>query len=98
MENQGIQLSVAKVPASEAIQGTIQEKTDTKPIIYPIVEEMTFRAVINSNEQGMALLRAVQIIVNEFGAQTLIEIMAKVEAKPSLMQKAKSALPFLGML
>jgi hypothetical protein len=94
MENQGIQLPVAQVPASETINGT----PETKPAIYPLVEEMTFRAIIHSNEQGLALLRAVQIIVNEFGAQTLIEIMQKVEAKPSLMQKAKSALPFMGML
>jgi hypothetical protein len=98
MENQGIELGVKQVPASEAIQGTGGQISPTKPVIYPIVEEMTFRAVINSNEQGMALLRAVQIIVNEFGAATLIEIMNKVEAKPSLMQKAKSMLPFIGMM
>ena len=76
----------------------MENQDTTKPIIYPLVEDMTFRAVITSNEQGMALLRAVQIIVNEFGAQTLIDVMSKVEAKPSLLQKAKAALPFIGML
>lgn len=91
MENQGIQLPVAQVPASEAKQGTPSN-------VYPLVEELTFRAIIQNEAEGYALLRAVQILVNEFGASSLISVMAKMEAKPALMQKAKSSLPYLLMM
>jgi len=90
----GIQLPVAKIPASEAIQGT----GTLKPITYPMVEELTFRAVIKSEAEGYALLRAVQIIVNEFGAESLITVMTTMEKKPELLQKAKQYLPYINIL
>jgi len=75
-------------------------KTD-QPIpaeIYPMVEEMTFRAIIKSKEQGYALLRAVQIIVNEMGSEIIISAVNEIEKNPSLIQKAKSYLPYLKMI
>ncbi|MGV8961898.1 MAG: hypothetical protein ACOH2V_00775 [Candidatus Saccharimonadaceae bacterium] len=91
MEDQGIQLPVAQVPASEA-------KPGTPPVIYPTVEEMTFRGIIASEQEGYALLRAVQMLVNGLGAATIIQVMAAVEKKPQLMEKAKSFLPYINLL
>ena len=65
-------------------------------IQYPTVEKMTFTAVITSEAEGMALLRAVQLIVNTFGAQTCIKVVTKLENNHSLVDKAKSyVLPFM---
>jgi len=66
--------------------------------VYPMVEEMTFRAIIKSEKEGYELLRAIQILVNELGGETIVQLMNKVEQKPQLLQKAKSMLPYLGML
>lgn len=79
------QIEVAKIPAPP------QE-------VYPMVEEMTFRAIIKSKEQGYALLRAIQIVVNEMGAEPIISAINEVEKNPSLLQKAKSYLPYLKMI
>ena len=84
MENQ--EASVEKVPTTETIQGTE---------IYPKYESMTFRGHINSEKEGIALLRAIQIIVNELGTQTILQLMAKLESKPQLMVQAKNALPYI---
>lgn len=65
---------------------------------YPLVEEMTFRGIIKSEEEGYALLRAVQILVNEFGADSIINITKMLEKKPTLIQKAKTYLPYINML
>ena len=74
-------------------------ETPIKPVVmYPAVEEMTFRGIIKSEEEGYALLRAVQILVNELGADTIIKAVAAVEKKPKLLQQAKSYLPFLSGL
>lgn len=83
-----IQLPVAKIPASEV----------KKVTLYPTVEEMTFRGIINSEEEGYALLRAVQMLVNSLGATTIIKVMAAVEKKPQLMDRAKSFLPYIDMI
>jgi len=63
--------------------------------VYPLVEEMTFRAIIASEQDGYKLLRAIQILVNELGGEQIVSIMDKMESNPSLMQKAKSYLPYL---
>ena len=60
-----------------------------------MVEECTFRAIIQSEAEGMKLLRAIQILVNEMGAGTIIGLMDKIEKKPSLMQQAKQYLPYI---
>ena len=62
---------------------------------YPLVEEMTFRGIIKCEADGYALLRAVQIMVNELGTETIITIMAAVEKNPKLLQQAKSYLPYI---
>ena len=66
--------------------------------IYPMVEEMTFRAIIKSEKEGYEILRAVQILINELGSETIVQLINKVEQKPQLLQKAKSMLPYLGLL
>ena len=76
-------LGIGKVPATEAV------------VQYPTVEKMTFTAVITSEAEGMALLRAVQLIVNTFGTQTCIAAVTKLEKNPKLVDKAKSNLPWL---
>lgn len=82
---EGIPLGVKQVPASEAVE----------VIQYPTVEKMTFTAVINSEAEGLSLLRAVQLIVNTFGAQTCIAAVTKLEKNPKLVDKAKANLPWL---
>ncbi len=62
---------------------------------YPMVEEMTFRAIINSEKEGYALLRAIQMLVNEMGANTIITLMDKIEKKPNLLMQAKNYLPYI---
>lgn len=59
---------------------------------------MTFRGIIKSEEEGYALLRAVQILVNEFSADSIINITKILEKKPTLIQKAKTYLPYINML
>jgi len=66
--------------------------------IYPLVEEMIFRSVIGSEQEGYSLLRAVQILVNELGASSIIAVVDAIEKKPQLIQKAKSYLPLISML
>ena len=84
------QIETAKVAATEI------KPVEVKPTkLYPMVEEMTFRGIIQSEEQGMALLRAIQILVNELGAPTIIQVVAAIEKKPQLLQQAKSYLPYI---
>jgi hypothetical protein len=79
-------LGIKQVPESEAIK-------PIETVQYPTVEKMTFTAVITSEAEGMALLRAVQLIVNTFGAQTCISAVTKLEKNPKLVDKVKSNLP-----
>jgi len=65
---------------------------------YPLVEEMTFKGIIKNEQEGYALLRAVQIFVNEFGTDSIIQIMGVLEKKPQLIKKAKTYLPYINML
>ena len=92
MEDQGIQLPITQIPESESINGSSTAK------IYPLVEELTFRAIVANEAEAYAVLRAVQILINEFGVPTLLNIVNKLEAKPALVQKAKGMLPYLSML
>ena len=71
---------------------------NASPKIYPLVEELTFRAIVASEAEAYSVLRAVQILINEFGVSTLLNIVNKLETKPSLVQKAKGMLPYLSML
>lgn len=95
MEDPGIQLQVAQIPATQVVPVT-PVVADTK--IYPLVEELTFRAIVNSENEAYSVLRAVQILINEFGVPTLLNIVNKLETKPALVQKAKGMLPYLSML
>ena len=90
------QIEIARIPASEAKTAPV---VATAPaVVYPVVEEMAFRGVINSQEQGMALLRAIQILVTELGAAAIIQVVASIEKKPELLQKAKAYLPYVALL
>ena len=83
----------------EVLQGDSAVITPIIPQkIYPLVEELTFRAIVANEAEAYAVLRAVQILINEFGITTLLNIVNKLEAKPSLVQKAKGMLPYLSML
>ena len=96
------QIEIAKIPASEAkipsVKPTELAAQPAPVVAYPVVEEMAFRGVINSQEQGMALLRAIQILVNELGAAAIIQVVASIEKKPALLEKAKAYLPYVAML
>ena len=100
MENQeGIPLAkipIVQVPASEAKPSP--EPVTTCANIYPMVEEVTFRGIIKSEEEGYALLQSVQTLVNEFGTDTIIKVVGALAKKPGLLAKAKSYLPYLSML
>ncbi len=63
--------------------------------LYPAVEEMTFRAIVADEKEAYALLRAIQILVNELGATQIIQLMNKVEQKPSILQQARNYLPYI---
>ena len=93
MEDQNIQQQMISVPKEVADQ--IKPIPIVDNVQYPTVEDMTFRGIINSREEGLALLRAVQIMVNELGAPTIVQLMKILENKPQLMQQAKSYLPYL---
>ena len=90
MENQGIQLPVTKVPASEAKPGGA-----LTPTSYPILEEMTFKGIIKSEAEGYALLSSIQAIVNEFGAEPIIKLVDTLRKNPELLAKAKTYIPLL---
>jgi len=81
---EGIPLGVKQVPESEAI----------KPVLnYPRNEELIIQCVINSEAEGMALLRALQIVVNSFGAVTITKLVTKLETNPGLADKAIKYIP-----
>lgn len=65
---------------------------------YPLIEEMTFKCPVNSEQEAYDLLIAVQFLVNQFGAGDIISGVEAVSKNPSLMQKAKKYLPYLKML
>lgn len=83
----------------DEVSNVLEKKQEPEKVVpatvYPTVEEMTFRAIISSEAEGYALLRAVQILVNELGATQLVALMNKVEKKPSIMQQAKTYLPYI---
>ena len=93
MEDQGIALGIKQVPESQAIPGT-PPSTET----FPKVEELTIRAVIKSEAHGYELLKCIQALVNEVGADTIIDLVRKVEKNPTLLTKAKAYLPYINML
>ena len=95
MDDQGIELGVKQVPSIMSIPGMPPIKAEVVPQVYPIVEELTFRALIQNEAQGYELLKGIQSLVNEFGTDTIIALVRKATANPGLIAKAKSFLPFL---
>lgn len=87
-------IDTIKIPASEAKPSPESVNKE----VYPKFEEMTFRGIIRSEEEGYALLRAVQILVNELGPDSIIKVVAAVEKKPQLLAQAKAFLPYIGSL
>jgi len=94
-----LNLGVKQVPANEAINGGTQPLATAKPILnYPRNEELIVQSVIYSEEQGYALLRALQLVTNTFGADTIIKLVDKLEKNPKLADKAIKAIPMLLMM
>ena len=71
---------------------------DDKKQEYPMVEDLTFKCIIKSEAQGYDLLKSVQILVNEFGPDYIIEITQTAQKKPYLLQKAKQLMPYIKLL
>jgi len=94
MEDQGIALGVSQVPVNQAIPGT--PPTSTRA--FPMVEELTVRAIIKSDAHGYELLACIQALINEVGADTIIAVVRKMEKNPKLLTKAKAYLPYIDML
>jgi len=91
-----LDLGKTQVPANEAINGGTQPLATAKPILnYPRNEELIIQSVITSEEQGYALLRAIQIVVNSFGGDTIIKLVDKLEKNPKLADKAKQYIPLI---
>lgn len=91
-----IDLGIAQVPANEAINGGNQPLATAKPFVnYPRNEELIVQAVINSEADGLALLRALQIVVNSFGGDTIVKLVTKLENNPNLAQKARQYIPLI---
>lgn len=85
------QIEIAKIDATKI-------EVANKQQVYPMVEEMILRAIIKSEEHGYRLLRAIQILVNELGADVIISAVDEVEKNPALLTKAKTYLPYLKMI
>ena len=83
---EGIDLGVKQVPASEAVKPALN---------YPRNEELIVQCVINSEAEGYALLRAIQIMVNTFGAQTITQLVTKLEKSPKLADSARKYIPIV---
>lgn len=66
--------------------------------VYPLVEEMTFKAPVKSEEEGYKLLMAIQVLVNELGAEQILSTYDYLIKNPSMIQKAKKYLPYIKML
>jgi len=91
MEDKGIPLDVAQVPASQAIPGL----PPTSAKVFPMYEELTFRANITSEQQGYELLVCIQGLVNTLGTETIIAAIKKLDANPNLINSAKQYLKYL---
>lgn len=65
---------------------------------YPLIEEMTFKCPVNSEEQAYQVLGSIQFLVNQTNAEEIISIIGTLIKNPSMMQKAKKYLPYLKML
>lgn len=89
-------LGVKQVPANEAINGGNQPLATAKPVLnYPRNEELIIQCVINSEAEGYALLRALQIVVNTFGAETCTKLVTKLENKPQLADTVRKYIPIV---
>lgn len=86
-----INTGVDKVQPQQATQTPSKEPSK----LYPTVEEMTFRGIIKSEEEGYALLRAIQILVNELGATAIIQVVKAIEQNPKILQQVKTYLPYI---
>lgn len=62
---------------------------------YPLEEEMIFKSTIKSEDEGYALLRAVQILVNELGTHNLIQVVNAIQRNPNLLHIIKSYIPYV---
>jgi len=66
--------------------------------VYPMVEEMTFRSPVKSEEEAYKLLIAIQTLVNEIGSLEIISMFDYFVSNPSAIAKARKYLPYIKML
>ena len=78
-------VETAKIPADQAINGS--------PVIYPKYEDLTFRANISSDAEGMEGLLCVQALVNAVGLTLIIKIVRALEKSPGILQQGLALLP-----
>jgi len=98
-KNPNTDLGIKQVSANEAINGGTQPLATAKPILnYPRNEVLEVQAVINSEADGYALLRALQIIVNSFGGDTIVKLVDKLEKNPKLADQARKYIPVILMM
>lgn len=74
------------------------EKPKEQSKIYPCVEQLTFHAIIKSEEHGYELLKCIQAVVNEIGEDFIINSVRAIEKDPSILAKAQKYLPYFKML
>ena len=67
----------------------IKNMDEDKKQEYPMIEELTFKCMIKSESQGYDLLKSVQILVNEVGPDTIIELMTTVQKNLIYLIKPK---------
>lgn len=51
----------------------------------PMIEDLTFRAHITSQEQGLELLKCVQAVVNALGTDAIIALVRAIEKDPNIL-------------
>jgi len=64
-------------------------------IVYPTVEDLTFRAYVSSEAEALELLKSVQAVVNALGGVTIIQLVKYIEKNPKTLQQAMTYLPLI---
>jgi hypothetical protein len=80
------------------LDGVALTGAPTQEDVYPMIQEMTFKAYVKSRDEGITLLTAIQTLVNELGVDQVVSMFNYACKNPSMVQKAKKYLPYLSML
>ena len=87
-------IETAKIPM-EQVNRPIEKVEQVSAVKYPIVEDLTFRAYVESEDEALELLKSIQAIVNAIGGVTIINVVKAIERKPQLLQQAMNFLPLI---